>query len=103
MPRKNLAGSYSGESERLTVRVSLAERRALDELAAAWSCDRSEAIRRAVRDQAEALRNQRREDTLARLDAMTVAELRDLAGQLRIRGRSRKTGPELRTAIRGAL
>jgi hypothetical protein len=49
------------------------------------------------------IRRQQREDTLAKLDSMTVAQLRALASQLHIRRRSRKTGSELRAAIRANL
>ncbi|HJN78133.1 MAG TPA: ribbon-helix-helix protein, CopG family [Myxococcota bacterium] len=59
MPRRNLAGNWSGPSERVTVRLSLRDRIALDELAVALGTDRSEALRQAVREAAAARRGQR--------------------------------------------
>ena len=67
MSRPNLAGDFWGESQRLTVRVSSRELRALDELTDAWGADRSEAIRRALREAAAGVRRQRRQALLAAL------------------------------------
>jgi len=103
MSRPNLAGDFWGESQRLTVRVSSRELRALDELTDAWGADRSEAIRRALREAAAGVRRQRRQALLAALPTSTVAQLRRLARDLHIPGRSRMTSLELRNAIRTSL
>ena len=103
MPRRNLAGNFWGESQRLTVRVSSRELRALDDLADAWGIDRSEAIRRAIREAATGVRRQRRQALLAALPTITVAQLRRVAGELDVPGRSRMTSPELRNAVRARL
>lgn len=103
MPRRSLAGTCWGESERLTVRVSPKELRALDALVAAWGTDRSEVIRRAIREAAARARRQRRQALLDALPAATVAQLRRLATELHIPGRSRMTSLELRNAVRSVL
>ena len=103
MPRRSLAGTRWGESERLTVRVSPGELRALNELVDAWGQDRSEVVRRAIREAAAQLRQRRRQARLDALPDMTVARLRRLATELGIPGRSHMTSPELRCVIRTVL
>ena len=99
MPRNNLDGNRWGESQRLTVRLSRRERRALDELAVAWQSDKSEALRRAVRQAAAAVRRQQHEAWLDALPTMTVAQLRAHAARLHVARRSKMTKAELRDAL----
>ena len=103
MPRRNLSGTCWGVSERLTVRISPKELRAVNELVAAWGEDRSEAIRRAIRQAATQLRQRGRQARLDALPDLTVARLRRLATELGIPGRSRMTSAELRSAVRTVL
>ena len=103
MPRKNLAGTYSGESERLTIRLSLVDRTTLDRLAADWQTDRSETIRRAIREVAARVQRQRREQLRANLDTLTVAELKTLARRYGVPGRSTMSKSQLRNAMYSSL
>jgi len=103
MPRLNLARDPWGESQRLTVRVTVKELQALDELVAAWGADRSHALRRAVREAAARARQQHRQALLDALPTLTVAKLRRLATELHIPGRSRMTSRDLRQAVRKVL
>jgi len=75
----------------------------LNELVAAWGGDRSEVVRRAIREAAAKARQQRRQALLHALPALTVVQLRSLATELDIQGRSRMTSPELRSAVRTVL
>ena len=101
MPRHNLAGSYYwGESQRLTVRLSRRDLAGLDRLVELWGLDRSAAIRRALQQAAAEADRQRREALLSALPVMNVTELRSVAMRLRIKGRSRMKGEELRRAVR---
>jgi metal-responsive CopG/Arc/MetJ family transcriptional regulator len=103
MPRRSLDGSYYGESQRLTVRLTLRDLRLLDDLATIWRADRSEVIRRALRGAADGARRQLRQERLDALPTMPVAELRRLATKLRITGRSRMTSTALRAELRRTL
>ena len=103
MSRRNLSGTWAGASQRLTVRVTPQETRALAELADAWGTDTSDALRRAVRDAAAGVREERRTARLAALPGMTVRELRDLAGALGVRGRSKMDRPALLAELRDRL
>lgn len=101
MPRHNLAGNYYwGESQRLTVRLSQRDLAGLDQLVELWGLDRSAAIRRALQQAVVEVDRQRREALLSALPAMNVTELRSLAKRLRIKGRARMKGQELRRAVR---
>lgn len=99
MPRKNLAGDWSGESQRLTVRLSVRERVALRELCAAWAAEPSEVLRRALRESAAAEDLREREAMLEQVPVLGVAGLRTLATELAITGRGRMIRSELRAAI----
>lgn len=103
MPRRSLDGSYWGESQRLTVRLTRRDLRLLDDLATAWTTDRSDVIRRALRDAADTARRKLRQERLDALPTMPVAELRRLASQLRIAGRSRMNSAALRAELRRVL
>jgi len=103
MPRRSLIGTTWGESERLTIRVSPRELRALNELVDTWGTDRSEVVRRAIREAAARARRQRRQALLESLPTITVAQLRRLAMELDIPRRSRMTSLELRNAVRTLL
>ena len=101
MSRHNLAGKYYwGESQRLTVRLTHRDLAGLDQLVEQWGIDRSAAIRRALQQAAAEVDQQRREALLSALPAMNVSELRRLAKRLRIKGRARMKGEELRRAVR---
>ena len=103
MPRMNIAGNWSGESFRLTVRLSPPELWALNELCVAWRIDRSEALRRALREAAASALRQRREALLAEVPTLSVVDLRGLAARLSIAGRSRMSKALLRAAVVAAL
>lgn len=103
MPRRNLDGRYAGESRRITVRLGDKAMRDLDELTDAWGGERSDVIRRAVQQAATAARRQRREALVAEVPTMTIAELRRVARELYIDGRSRMTRPTLQDAILARL
>ena len=103
MARRNLAGNYWGESQRLTIRLSPADMRTLDELAEAWQSDRSEVLRRALREVAVSTRKRRRDELLSALPFLTLGELRALARDHQIRGRSKMTKPRLQAALLACL
>lgn len=103
MPRRNLDDNYRGESSRVTVRLGSQERAALDELALDWSGDRSELIRRALLEAVTATRRRRWEAIETALPTLTLAELRDLAREHRVLGRSRMAKADLASAIRSAV
>ena len=103
MPRTNIAGDWSGESFRLTARLSPVELMALDDLCVAWSTDRSQALRRALRETAAAVARQRCDALLADVPTLSVAELRALAATLSIASRSRMPKSLLRAAVVAAL
>ena len=103
MPRKNLAGTWSGESRRLTMRREPRDLLHLDELAIAWQSDPSEVLRRAVREAAAVMRRRRHQERLDGLPTMSVAGLRGLAADLAVSGRSKMGKAELQAALRARL
>mgnify|MGYP002636609810 CR=1 FL=1 len=103
MPRMNLDRSYLGESERVTVRLGRTELAALDELATEWPGDRSDLVRRALREAVTTTRCRRRAAFEVALPTLTLAQLRVLAGEYRVRGRSRMTKADLEAATRAAV
>ena len=103
MPRMNLDRSYWGESQRVTVRLGRTELAALDELAMEWPGDQSELVRRALREAVTTTRRRRREALEAALPTLTLAQLRVLAGEYRVPGRSRMTKLDLADATRAAV
>lgn len=102
MSRRNLRGSW-GESQRLTLRLTGTDFSELDDLAQNWGCDRSEALRRALRQAGVLERERRRKERLDALPTMRVAQLRELARQLRLTGRSKMTKADLRQALEARL
>jgi len=103
MPRRNLDDNDHGRSERITVRLGRKERDALAELAALWPGDRSDIVRRALREAVDAARSRRRAAIETDLPTRTLAELRVLATDYRVRGRSTMTKAELAAAVRSAV
>ena len=103
MPRTNIAGDWCGESFRLTVRLSPLELKALDDLCSAWTTERSDAVRRALRHAAAFTKRQHADELLAAIPVMSVAELRRLATRLSVPGRSRMSKSQLRAAISAAV
>jgi|GEM_PF-6949798 len=103
MPRRNLDQSFWGERPRITLRLGTKERAALVELAKEWPGDRSELIRRALREAACATRRRRSEAIEAALPTLTMNGLRELARRYRVTGRSRMSKADLADAIRVAV
>lgn len=103
MPRMNLDRSYWGESQRVTVRLGRTELAALDELATEWPGDQSDLVRCALREAVTTTRCRCREAFEAALPTLTLAQLRVLAGEHRVQGRSRMTKADLVGATRAAV
>lgn len=103
MTRKNLAGEHWGQSQRLTIRLTKADLRTLDQLTLAWTLDRSETLRRILREAGQAHREQIRDELLATLPQLSLDALRALARQRRIAGRSKMTKAALRDALRAHI
>jgi metal-responsive CopG/Arc/MetJ family transcriptional regulator len=103
MSCKNLAGNWMGESHRVTLRLTDADIRLLDRLAETWQSDRSEVLRRALREAGVHEHRRHRDALLAELLTMTVPELRALACQHWIRGRSKMTKAQLQEVLRTRL
>ncbi len=103
MPRRNLAGNWWGPSERVTLRLTRADIALLDHLAEAWQGDRSEVLRRALREAGAAERRRRRDELLAALPTMSVPQLRSLAAEHWINGRSKMSKAELQDRLRSIL
>jgi len=103
MPRMNLDRTYWGPSQRVTVRLGRKEFAALSELATEWAGDRSELVRRALREAVTTTRSRRREAIEAALPTLTLAQLRVHAREYRVPGRSRMLKADLIAAIGAAV
>jgi hypothetical protein len=103
MPRRNLAGNWWGPSERVTLRLTRADIDLLDHLAEGWKLDRSEVLRRALREAGANERRRHRDALLAALPTMTVPQLRSLAADHWIDGRSKMNKAELQDRLRSIL
>ena len=73
------------------------------ELAARWPGDRSDIVRRALREAVDAAWRRRRAAIETDLPTQTLAELRVLAADYRVRGRSTVTKAELAAAVQSAV
>lgn len=103
MTRKTLGGTHWGESPRLTLRLTKADLQTLDQLASSWSLDRSETLRRVLREAGRAHRQRIRDALLASLPDLSLDALRVLARQRRIVGRSKMTKSRLLDALRARI
>jgi len=103
MSRKNLAGNWMGESQRVTIRLTRADISLLDQLADSWQRDRSQVLRRLLREAGVRERSRRRDALLDALPSMTVSQLRALARERRIPGRSKMTRDRLLEQLRADL
>ena len=99
MSRKNIGGTW-GPSERITLRLSRADLRALDLLAEDGGQDRSETLRGVLREAAAELRRRKRSTLLTSLADLPRPELLRLAQTYGLDRSSKMNMSELREALR---